>query len=118
VTAEASLVRAAELVREFRDLTTGTPPAGDQAVACHNDLAPGNTVYVDRGAGLRPVAFIFPGRNPPRPRHRHYRRRGPAITRQELLMSRSFPRYSVRITGAISHAVKLAVTGTGCRERP
>ena len=58
VTGEASLVRVAELVREFHDLTTGTPLAGDAEVVCHNDLAPNNTVYADRGAGLRPVAFI------------------------------------------------------------
>ena len=57
VTEEASLVRVAELVREFHDLTAGTPLAGDQEVVCHNDLGPFNTVYV-RDAGLRPVAFI------------------------------------------------------------
>ena len=45
VTAEASLVRVAELVREFHDLTAGTPLAGDAEVVCHNDLAPNNTVY-------------------------------------------------------------------------
>ena len=45
VTAEASLVRVAELVREFHDLTVGTPLAGDAEVVCHNDLAPTNTVY-------------------------------------------------------------------------
>jgi hypothetical protein len=32
VTAEASLVRVAELVREFHDLTAGTPLAGDDEV--------------------------------------------------------------------------------------
>jgi hypothetical protein len=64
VTAEASLVRVAELVREFHDLTAGTPLAGDAEVVCHNDLAPNNTVYSfdgpggDGGAALRPVAFI------------------------------------------------------------
>jgi Phosphotransferase enzyme family len=57
-TEEASLVRVAELVREFHDLTAGTPLAGEQEVVCHNDLAPNNTVYVRGGAGLRPVAFI------------------------------------------------------------
>jgi Phosphotransferase enzyme family len=57
VTEEASLVRVAELVREFHDLTAGTPLAGDQEVVCHNDLGPFNTVYV-RDAGLRPVVFI------------------------------------------------------------
>jgi hypothetical protein len=58
VSGEASLVGVAELVREFHDLTAGTPLAGDQEVVCHNDLAPKNTVYGDGGAGLRPVAFI------------------------------------------------------------
>ena len=58
MTAEASLVRVAELVREFHDLTAGTPLAGDAEVVCHNDLAPNNTVYSPDGAGLRPVAFI------------------------------------------------------------
>ena len=58
VTADASLVRVAELVREFHDLTAGTPLAGDAEVVCHNDLAPNNTVYARDGAGLRPVAFI------------------------------------------------------------
>jgi hypothetical protein len=58
VTAEAGLVRVAELVREFHDLTGGTPLAGDAEVVCHNDLAPNNTVYSRDGAGLRPVAFI------------------------------------------------------------
>jgi hypothetical protein len=57
VTEEASLVRVTELVREFHDLTAGTPLAGDQEVVCHNDLAPYNTVY-SSGSGLRPVAFI------------------------------------------------------------
>lgn len=58
VTAEASLVRVAELVREFHDLTAGTSLAGDAEVVCHNDLAPNNTVYSCDGAALRPVAFI------------------------------------------------------------
>ena len=48
----------AELVREFHDLTPGTPLAGDAQVVCHNDLAPNNTVYSPGGSGLRPVAFI------------------------------------------------------------
>jgi prepilin-type processing-associated H-X9-DG protein len=52
VTGEASLVRVAELMREFHDLTAGSPLAGDREVVCHNDLAPKNTVY--SGAGLRP----------------------------------------------------------------
>lgn len=58
VTGPASLARAAELVREFHDLTAGTPLAAGGEVVCHNDLAPQNTVYRDAGAGLRPVAFI------------------------------------------------------------
>jgi hypothetical protein len=59
VTADASLFRVAELVREFHDLTAGTPLAGDAEVVCHNDLAPKNTVYSrDGGGALRPVAFI------------------------------------------------------------
>ncbi|TDD31246.1 trifolitoxin immunity protein [Nonomuraea terrae] len=53
-----SLARVAGLVREFHDLTAGTPLAGDGEVVCHNDLSPKNTVYRDEGAGLRPVAFI------------------------------------------------------------
>jgi len=51
VTAEASLVQVAELVREFHDLTPGTPLAGDAQVVCHNDLAPNNTVYSPGGSG-------------------------------------------------------------------
>ena len=58
VTEPASLARVAELVREFHDLTAGTPLAGRCEVVCHNDLAPRNTVYRDTGSGLRPVAFI------------------------------------------------------------
>ncbi len=58
VTSPASLARVAELVREFHDLTAGTPLAAGQEVVCHNDLAPKNTVYRDAGAGLVPVAFI------------------------------------------------------------
>jgi hypothetical protein len=58
VTSEASLARVAAMVREFHDLTAGTPLAADQEVVCHNDLSPKNTVYRDAGAGLRPVAFI------------------------------------------------------------
>ncbi|SFF85941.1 Phosphotransferase enzyme family protein, partial [Actinacidiphila alni] len=59
VASDASLVEVARLVREFHDLTAGTPPAGDREVVCHNDLAPRNTVYRPDGNGdLRPVAFI------------------------------------------------------------
>jgi hypothetical protein len=53
-----SLAQVARLVREFHDLTAGTPLASGQEVVCHNDLSPKNTVYRDSGAGLRPVAFL------------------------------------------------------------
>lgn len=58
VTSERSLVAVARLVRQFHDPTAGTELAGDEEVACHNDLSPENTVYRDQGHGLRPVAFI------------------------------------------------------------
>ncbi|MEV0822879.1 phosphotransferase [Nonomuraea rubra] len=58
VTSDESLARVAGLVREFHDLTAGTPQAEGGEVVCHNDLSPKNTVYRDGGAGLRPVAFI------------------------------------------------------------
>jgi aminoglycoside phosphotransferase (APT) family kinase protein len=58
VATEPALVRVAELVRAFHDLTAGTPLAGPAEVVCHNDLAPRNTVYQDRGDGWMPVAFI------------------------------------------------------------
>jgi phosphotransferase family enzyme len=53
-----SLTAVARLVRQFHDLTAGTPPAGDQEVVCHSDLSPKNTVYRDGGEGMRPVAFL------------------------------------------------------------
>jgi hypothetical protein len=53
-----SLAEVARLVRQFHDLTAGTPLARDQEVVCHNDLSPKNTVYRESGSGLRPVAFI------------------------------------------------------------
>ncbi|QFY07317.1 phosphotransferase [Nonomuraea phyllanthi] len=56
VGSDESLARVAALVREFHDLTAGTPLAEGQEVVCHNDLSPKNTVY--RGAEPRPVAFI------------------------------------------------------------
>ncbi|MFI6628392.1 phosphotransferase [Nonomuraea fuscirosea] len=58
VGSDESLARVAGLVREFHDLSAGTPQAGDGEVVCHNDLSPKNTVYRDEGAGPRPVAFI------------------------------------------------------------
>ena len=58
VTSEASLARVAMLVREFHDLTAGTPLAAGAEVVCHNDLSPKNTVYRSGGMGLRPTAFI------------------------------------------------------------
>lgn len=45
-------------MREFHDLTAGTPLAAGAEVVCHNDLSPKNTVYRDTGAGLSPVTFI------------------------------------------------------------
>jgi hypothetical protein len=58
VTSDASLARVAVLVREFHDLTAGTPLAVGAEVVCHNDLSPKNTVYRDGGTGLTPAAFI------------------------------------------------------------
>jgi hypothetical protein len=58
VWSDDSLTRVAKLVRQFHDLTAGTPLAADDEVVCHNDLSPRNTVYRDDGAGLRPYAFI------------------------------------------------------------
>jgi hypothetical protein len=51
-----SLSSIGRLVREFHDLTAGTPLAGDQEVVCHNDLSPKNTVYA--GGGAQAIAFI------------------------------------------------------------
>lgn len=59
VGSDGSLADVACLVRQFHDLTAGTPLAGGEEVVCHNDLSPKNTVYRDRdGAGLRPVALL------------------------------------------------------------
>lgn len=58
VSSDESLATVARLVREFHDLTAGTPLAGDQEVVCHNDLSPKNTVYQLSGGELRPAAFI------------------------------------------------------------
>jgi Ser/Thr protein kinase RdoA (MazF antagonist) len=45
-------------VRRLHDLTAGSELAGDAETVVHGDLAPRNTVYIDRGEGLRPAAFI------------------------------------------------------------
>lgn len=58
VSSAGSLAEVARLVRQFHDLTAGTPLAGDREVVCHNDLSPKNTVYRDDGVGMRPVAFL------------------------------------------------------------
>lgn len=58
VSSDESLVTVARLVREFHDLTAGTPLAGVQEVVCHNDLSPKNTVYQLCSGELRPTAFI------------------------------------------------------------
>jgi aminoglycoside phosphotransferase (APT) family kinase protein len=58
VSCDQSLIRVAELVREFHDLTSGTLLAEGHEVVCHNDLSPKNTVYQELPAGLCPVAFI------------------------------------------------------------
>lgn len=58
VWSDDSLRQVAQLVREFHDLTTGTPLAGNDEVVCHNDLSPRNTIYRDTGHSLSPVAFI------------------------------------------------------------
>lgn len=58
VTSRRALVRVAELVREFHDLTAGTALTGAAEVVCHNDLSPKNTVYQVQDDGMLPVAFI------------------------------------------------------------
>ncbi|MFJ2814775.1 phosphotransferase [Streptomyces sp. NPDC087294] len=58
MSSDESLVTLARLVREFHDLTAGSPLAGAQDVVCHNDLSPKNTVYRLSGGELRPTAFI------------------------------------------------------------
>src|SRR5260370_29797886 len=58
VTSDVSLARLAVLVREFHDLTAGTPLAAGGEVGWHNDLSPKNTVYRGSGAGLAPLAFL------------------------------------------------------------
>jgi hypothetical protein len=55
---DACLVQVARLVRQFHDLTHGTPQAGGQDVVCHNDLAPKNTVYSVEGDAWHPLALI------------------------------------------------------------
>ena len=51
---DAGVVRVAELVREFHDLTAGSTLVGGEETVCHNDLSPKNTVYRDE----LPIAFI------------------------------------------------------------
>jgi aminoglycoside phosphotransferase (APT) family kinase protein len=58
VRSDDSLIRVAELVREFHDRTACSSLAAGAEVVCHNDLSPKNTVYRDLGDGLRPVTFI------------------------------------------------------------
>jgi Ser/Thr protein kinase RdoA (MazF antagonist) len=58
VGSDQSLAEVVRLARQLHDLTAGTPLAGPGEVVCHNDLSPKNTVYRDRGHGLRPLAFI------------------------------------------------------------
>ncbi|HUA28983.1 MAG TPA: phosphotransferase [Streptosporangiaceae bacterium] len=53
-----SLEAVARLVRRMHDLTAGTTLAGDDEVACHNDLSPKNTVYDVSSGWWRPVALI------------------------------------------------------------
>jgi len=53
-TDRVSSAEVARLVRQFHDLTAGTPLAGDQEVVYHNDLSPKNTVYRDDREGMRP----------------------------------------------------------------
>lgn len=53
-----SLIRVTSLVRQFHDLTAGTRLAGNEEVACHNDLSLANTVYRPEDDGLRPFAFL------------------------------------------------------------
>lgn len=55
---DASLVRLAEMVREFHDLTSDPAFSGESETLCHNDLSPRNTVYADASEGAMPVAFI------------------------------------------------------------
>lgn len=63
---DAGLIRATELVRQFHDLTAGTPLARGQETVCHGDLTPRNTVYEVCGDEATAVGFIdwdlaFPG---------------------------------------------------------
>ena len=58
VSSDESLAVAADLMRQFHDLTAGSVLAAGAQTVCHNDLSPRNTVYRDGADGLRPVAFI------------------------------------------------------------
>ncbi|HEV2072069.1 MAG TPA: phosphotransferase [Thermomicrobiales bacterium] len=55
---DETLTALARMVREFHDLTAGTPLAGTEEVVCHNDLSPKNTVYRDDAGIMMPVALI------------------------------------------------------------
>ncbi len=63
VRTEPAVRAAARLLREFHDLTAGSPLAGRHEVVCHNDVSPKNTVYrLDPTAAgdpvLVPIAFL------------------------------------------------------------
>lgn len=58
ISTDESLIAVARMVREFHDLTAGTPLAGMEEVVCHNDLSPTNTVYRGEAGIMMPVAFI------------------------------------------------------------
>ncbi|AXK34808.1 trifolitoxin immunity protein [Streptomyces armeniacus] len=64
VGSDEGVAEVAALVREFHDLTAGTPLAEGHEVVCHNDLSPKNTVYRARPGGdatdgnLHPVALL------------------------------------------------------------
>nr|WP_202539563.1 phosphotransferase [Streptomyces sp. SID8379] len=54
---DEGLAQLAVLIREFHDLTAGTPLAEGREVVCHHDLDPRNTVYTEDGS-WRPVALV------------------------------------------------------------